>query len=170
MSTLGICKTLENGVDGQDNVSQVRFQLYRLENSDYVKFREPAAVIPSGEDTIKGYVYFPDLPIGTYRLVEISTAAGYQLLEPIDIQVVEDENELKIQKKNAEGKWVDLQEDSGSKNIFMLDVVNEPGVELPETGGPGLGLIKEFGWMLLLLAAMMAGVEVQMYRRRRSGR
>lgn len=166
-STLGICKTLENGVDGQDNVSQVRFQLYRLENSDYVKFREPAAVIPSGEDTIKGYVYFPDLPIGTYRLVEISTAAGYQLLEPIDIQVVEDENELKIQKKNAEGKWVDLQEDSGSKNIFMLDVVNEPGVELPETGGPGLGRIKEFGWMLLILAAMMAGAEVQMNRRRR---
>ena len=43
-------------------------------------------------------------------------------------------------------------------------------VELPETGGPGIRQIKEFGWMLLLLAAMMAGVEVQMNRRRRSGR
>ena len=44
------------------------------------------------------------------------------------------------------------------------------GVELPETGGPGIGQIKEFGWVLLFLAATMAGVEVQINRRRRSGR
>lgn len=127
----------------------------------------------------------------TYYLKETATEDGYELLpEPIKI-------ELKL---NQKGNYADGSNDDYGhygmiggvdsnlvdnlivnssmnnsdkyldKGKDFLTVYNFSGVKLPETGGPGLGLIKEFGWMLLLLAAMMAGVEVQMNRRRRNGR
>ena len=125
-----------------------------------------------------------------YYLKETATEDGYELLpEPIKI-------ELKLNQKGnyatggnddyghygmiggVDSNLVDnLIVNSSMNNDKYLDkgkdfltVYNFSGVELPETGGPGLGLIKEFGWVLLLLAAMMAGVEVHMNRRRRNDR
>lgn len=52
-----------------------------------------------------------------------------------------------------------------------VDVTNTPGILLPDTGGPGLMMFNRYGWMLLLLALMMAGMEVCLYgySRRKQG-
>lgn len=65
---------------------------------------------------------------------------------------------------DSSGKWKVSDTDAN-----VLEVTNKPAYTavLPDTGGPGLGLIKEFGWVLLLLALMMAGMEVQYYGERR---
>ena len=51
---------------------------------------------------------------------------------------------------------------------LSFTIENEPGAELPETGGPGFIMMERFGWMLLLMA--MLGVEVQMLSNRKKRR
>ncbi len=48
-------------------------------------------------------------------------------------------------------------------------VTNEPvsGAILPDTGGPGLAMFERYGWFLLMLALLMAGVEVRCYGERK---
>lgn len=57
-------------------------------------------------------------------------------------------------------------------NTSSVDVVctNKPGALLPDTGGPGLLMMSRLGWMLLLLALLMAGMEIQFYGERRNRR
>lgn len=57
---------------------------------------------------------------------------------------------------------------NGTDVIEFINLLG--GAVLPDTGGPGVGLIKEYGWMLLLLALMMAGMEVQYYGSQRRKR
>ena len=55
-------------------------------------------------------------------------------------------------------------------NTSSVNVVctNKPGAILPDTGGPGLLMMSRLGWMLLLLALLMAGMEIQFYGERRN--
>ena len=57
-----------------------------------------------------------------------------------------------------------------SDGTASVDVTctNSPGAILPDTGGPGLLMMSRLGWMLLLLALLMAGMEVQFYGERRN--
>ena len=55
----------------------------------------------------------------------------------------------------------------GSGKI-SVNCTNTPGAVLPDTGGPGLLMMSRLGWMLLLLALLMAGMEIQFYGERRN--
>ncbi len=55
----------------------------------------------------------------------------------------------------------------GSASISVT-CTNTPGAVLPDTGGPGLLMMSRLGWMLLLLALLMAGMEIQFYGERRN--
>ncbi len=62
-----------------------------------------------------------------------------------------------------EGKDID-----GSTSTINVICTNTPGAVLPDTGGPGLLMMSRLGWMLLLLALLMAGMEIQFYGERRN--
>ena len=51
----------------------------------------------------------------------------------------------------------------GSSTPISVTCTNAPGAVLPDTGGPGLLMMSRLGWMLLLLALLMAGMEIQFY-------
>ena len=56
----------------------------------------------------------------------------------------------------------------GSSTPISVTCTNAPGAVLPDTGGPGLLMMSRLGWMLLLLALLMAGMEIQFYGERRN--
>ena len=58
--------------------------------------------------------------------------------------------------------------DDGSITDINVNCTNTPGAVLPDTGGPGLLMMSRLGWMLLLLALLMAGMEIQFYGERRN--
>ena len=120
----------------------------------------------------KGFVsnvkLFDGLTIGNYYLKETSTFPGYvgmSKLVKITVCYDEESGQMVCSAPDESDNW-ELQTIDG-ENLGLLTVINYTSIEFPVTGGPGLGLIKEFGWMLLLLAAAMAGIEVGFYGRRR---
>ena len=52
--------------------------------------------------------------------------------------------------------------------LINVTCTNKTGAILPDTGGPGLLMMSRLGWMLLLLALLMAGMEIQFYGERRN--
>ncbi len=88
--------------------------------------------------------------------------------------------EYTITETNTDGYYVSYQIGDGeskqgsmttSETLVEDKVVtftNKLGVVLPDTGGPGLLMMSRFGWMLLLLALLMAGMEIQFYGERRN--
>lgn len=123
------------------------------------------SVIQNEFNTTHGLLTFENLPKGGYKLEEISTADGYQLLsKPIIFSVEYDSSggglTVKIIDSDSNNKKVEIE-----KGLVTYTVENQPGVELPETGGPGLIMMERFGWMLLLLA--MLGAETQIFGSKR---
>ncbi len=57
---------------------------------------------------------------------------------------------------------------NGPTPTVAVTCTNTPGAVLPDTGGPGLLMMSRLGWMLLLLALLMAGMEIQFYGERRN--
>lgn len=174
IGSISVKKILKDGtIFNSAKVEDVKFQLYQKDKSDnYIKFGNLVAMTGTGNtdtdgNTKWGTFEFSDLMPGTYYLHEEQTTAGYKLLEDyIEITVIADNNGTVTFTfaEDGSGKW--KVSDTGTN---VLEVTNEPAYTavLPDTGGPGLGLIKEFGWVLLLLALMMAGMEVQYYGERR---
>ena len=91
---------------------------------------------------------------------------------------------IKIQETEHAGYYVSYE---GSENLKLIsdgedavkftvegsgkisvNCTNTPGAVLPDTGGPGLLMMSRLGWMLLLLALLMAGMEIQFYGERRN--
>lgn len=68
---------------------------------------------------------------------------------------------------NGDTFTVDIPAD-GKTPTVEVTCTNTPGAILPDTGGPGLLMMSRFGWMLLLLAILMAGMEIQFYGERRN--
>lgn len=144
-----------------DDVSNVTFALYKA-NDKWEKVSD-TPLISSIQTKSNGTVAIQleyDENNDRYLLYEITTAPGYMLLsEPIKLEVTFDSSNKITYKVNGSETEYSL------ANPYTIN--NYKGVEFPITGGPGLGFIKEFGWMLLLLAAAMAGIEVGFYGRRR---
>lgn len=164
-------KYLRNGTEGIDQVGKVTFQLRKLNEAvsdenfgKYEDFGSVVSVSPDPNTTTSGYAIFTSMPIGEYQLVELSTTDGYMLHEAIDLKVGLDENgDIQLWEKDENDDWVVVSK--VNKNMPEITVYNEQGAELPETGGPGLIMMERFGWILLLLA--MAGMEIQIFSRRR---
>ena len=121
------------------------------------------AFVNRGTTTTEGNVVFTEMPIGQYQLVELTTADGYLLHDPIDLQIIEGESGDIVLQVKENGEWVTVEKEEAKMPIYTVN--NTPGAELPETGGPGIIMMERFGWMLLLLA--MAGAEIQLFNRKR---
>lgn len=152
------------GNDASGDITAVTFSLYKA-NSTGAFSGESSLLVKSGiHPILDGVVTIPDISYygdaNVYYLKETAAAPGYHLLgDAIKITISFDAD------SNLQYK---IGEDSKLYNsIEMYEIVNTTGLEFPITGGPGLGFIKEFGWMLLLFAAAMTGIEVGFYGRRR---
>ncbi len=105
-----------------------------------------------------------------YLLTETKTAGGYLKVEPIKLQCVLNGDQFILTYVNstdfASGQ-IEIVREVEKGSVWEINVSNYPisVAELPETGGPGLIMMERFGWMLLLLA--MAGMEVQIFSRKR---
>lgn len=118
-----------------------------------------------------GYVLFDvSSTCSTYLLAEVTPASGFKgLTNAVIVKTTYDEATgnmtFNVICSDGDKSDVTLQSPSGQGDAPLLKVVNHAvySAILPDTGGSGLGLIKEYGWMLLLLALMMAGMEVQYY-------
>lgn len=161
---------ITEGVDGS---------IGRGEGKYYTNVQMTRTVDQNDEVYYRYEVTITDMPRNVwFRVLEANpTVTGYNL----QAEVAEYWTDAETEEENALRNYllqVGLNDHEGQATAFELtdDATVEftnrykVSVELPETGGPGIGQIKEFGWMLLLLAATMAGVEVQMNKRRRSGR
>ena len=91
---------------------------------------------------------------GTYYLKEIATLDGYTLLtEPVSITIREDGSVSYYQKDYSPSQSsVPEQNDDGS---YTVTVANNPGVMLPNAGGPGTRLFTILGTILIAGAGML---------------
>lgn len=174
-----IRKSFENGVDKLDKLREkfknVSFTLTST-ISNNISYTSEMRTNSEGEKVLEidsenqkdvfGLFEFKDIPQGTYYLTENNTPDGYQTMVRKEIYVGIKE----IEGVKVFGCFEIIDNNPGQIVEDGLEIMNEEipfAAVLPDTGGPGLGLIKEFGWVLLLLALMMAGMEVQYYGERR---
>lgn len=65
----------------------------------------------------------------------------------------------------TESEWI---KGEGKTLTFSITNTPETTAVLPDTGGPGLAMFERFGWFLLMMALMMAGMEVRFYGERKN--
>ncbi len=96
---------------------------------------------------------------GDYKIVETTTPAGYNTIDPIEFTISathditwEDEEQTAILTGLSGG---DVFTGDVSTGAVSADVVNESGAELPETGGMGTTVIYVIGCLMVAGAAIM---------------
>jgi len=101
-------------------------------------------------------VDFTGLSEGTYYLVEISTSAGYNLLDaPVEV-VITDESE----QDEETGEWtiahsVSVDDEELDEGVYSFEVENHSGTVLPSTGGIGTTIFHVAGVALVLGAGII---------------
>lgn len=107
---------------------------------------------------------FSGLDDGDYRLTETTTPAGYNTIDPIYFTVTADHDDIwEVQDRlevlnSLTGNATTGELTFTSKlpdGYLSADVVNQSGVELPETGGMGTTILYSIGAMLALGAAVL---------------
>ena len=141
------------------------FTLEKYTTSAYQN-KDPEWTEQSKEDSDNasaGIFSFTDLTEGYYQLVETACPGGYvQTSSNPRFHVKKEGNQLKIYIVRADGQEV-LQTEMLKIDNQSINVGNEPGAALPNTGGSGTGLFYLSGIML----AGIAGLWLVM--RKRSG-
>lgn len=120
-----------------------------------------------GKITVEDLSYAPD---GTYYLVETQAPDGYNILtEPVTIRlhlkdeyrdykepklVITDISDIPYNWTQTVQKLIysNSKDGTGDDEKFIVEVLNNPGVELPATGGSGTGLLYLMGILLTALA------------------
>lgn len=110
----------------------------------------------------EGRIQLPNMKRDTlYRLTELETQDGYQLLpDKVYFKIVKTNGKARLTPCNENGEqvsnWPDhvrvLQYDQ-----MELKVINEKGAELPATGGMGTGGIYMAGMLMILSAMVLYG-------------
>ena len=113
---------------------------------------------------------FKGIDAGNYRLVETTVPAGYNKAQDITFTVAatyetlaDDPKLLTLEVTNVDPATAQFSADM-STGICETDVVNNQGIELPETGGIGTTIFYVIG------AALMIGAGVVLVTRRRMSR
>ena len=141
--------------------SGAAFALYKADEFDDVNNMpvEGAEIVASGTTGTDGILFLGELSRGEYRLLETKAPDGYILPETATKVIVADDTVTVMQGSGysyavskGDEDWVDGQTD----DTKQIQVWNNPGVELPNTGGSGtrsftiLGSLMIFGAGILL--------------------
>ena len=160
-------KTVIDKVDGEQNpLDGAAFQLEKFvaneegtETYNDVKGNwEVVETIEAAED--KTQFEFSGLDDGTYRLTETDTPDGYNTIEPIIFTItaghdVESDNPgLTSLNGNKVSGEITFTPNQGAGSLTAT-VVNQGGLELPETGGMGTTVFYIIGGVLVVGAAVL---------------
>jgi len=148
---------LHNDTDGYFVTAELVDGVYHV-TGHQVKESKATVFAPNGE----GHIRVMGLEDDTYTLTETATDKGYVLLKDgIEIVITAAEGEsacetcgvkLLTASGSVNGDAVDLE--SGNA-IVPLTVINNPGFDLPKTGGYGTWMFTVSGCMLLGVAAFI---------------
>ena len=149
---------LRNDTDGYFVTAELVDGVYYVTGHE-AEGNKATVFVPNGE----GHIRVMGLEDDTYTLTETATDKGYVLLKDgieIVITAVEGESacetcgvKLLTASGSVNGDAVDLE--SGNA-IVPLTVINNPGFDLPKTGGYGTWMFTVGGCMLLGVAAFIA--------------
>lgn len=141
----------------------VEFKLEKLNGKDVDatfnggKGSMPGTTAGSGADA--GKCSFEKLPAGSYRLTELKTVDGYNLLAaPIEFTLQNDECRINGEKQNI------VEGDAANGYTVSLTINNRKGFTLPHTGADAPSL-----WLLIGLPLLVAGLLVLVFRYNRKG-
>ena len=154
-------------VDGTDITKAVKGAVFNLKKADGTMLRE--SLTSKADGTIElGY-----LTTGTYYLEEVVAPEGFVLLKDnIEVRITASgiQYDQKDYADSRSGKGTATESDayatgSDAAYKYTLTITNNPGAELPHTGGPGTMLYTFSGLILLICSALMYG-----FRRRHEER
>ncbi|MBQ6582769.1 MAG: LPXTG cell wall anchor domain-containing protein, partial [Mogibacterium sp.] len=121
-----------------------------------------------------GTFTFENLPVGYYKIIESDCPDGYSRMEEppiIQIRKVEGESRLEVIQIDSSGNPITDTSDeiirivpNQTTDPTTIVVGNEPGIELPHTGGPGTTIFYILGFALVI------GCGVILIRRKRAAR
>ena len=159
--------------DGKGNIQNVKFNLHNDTDNCYIiadlkdgiyyakgvttKKSDATTFVPNGS----GHIIVKGLEDDAYSLTEIATDKGYVLLkESVKIVITTKENgacekcgaKLLTASATVNGKDVTM---SDGNAIVPLTVINNPGFDLPKTGGYGTWMFTIGGILLLGTAAFI---------------
>ena len=148
---------LHNDTDGYFVTAELVGGVYYVTGHE-AKESKATAFVPNGE----GHIRVMGLEDDTYTITETATDKGYVLLKDgIEIVITAAEGESACETCGAKlltasgsvnGDAVDME--SGNA-IVPLTVINNPGFDLPKTGGYGTWMFTVGGCMLLVVAAFI---------------
>ena len=148
---------LHNDTDGYFVTAELVDGVYYVTGHE-TKESKATVFIPNGE----GHIRVMGLEDDTYTLTETATDKGYVLLKDgIEIVITAAEGEsacetcgvkLLTASGSVNGDAVDMED---GNSIVPLTVINNPGFDLPKTGGYGTWMFTVGGCMLLGVAAFI---------------
>ncbi len=164
MSDLIVTKRVENKETGDK-----KFEFTATITKDNTAF-----ILPQPNENA-GYTVNPQTGVIQFKLeangsVTIPAPVGYT----VTIEETKDSQagyyvSYKVNNLDFDGGKISFIIDGNTSSVDVV-CINKPGAVLPDTGGPGLLMMSRLGWMLLLLALLMAGMEIQFYGERRNRR
>lgn len=152
--------------EGNTVLKEVEFKLTDGNNEINVK-QSGDAYYPSKDDDASstvttdnnGEIHIRGLKLGTYKLTETKTNAGYVLLKkPVEIKIMEDNATTApgAAKAMVGSDKVTMTDDNRSDTaIVPLTVVNSKGFDLPATGGRGIALFTIAGIAIVAAAGSL---------------
>ena len=148
---------LHNDTDGYFVTAELVDGVYHVTGHE-AKESKATVFVPNGE----GHIRVMGLEDDTYTLTETATDKGYVLLKDgIEIVITAAESEsacetcgvkLLTASGSVNGDAVDMEDGNA---IVPLTVINNPGFDLPKTGGYGTWMFSVGGCMLLGVAAFI---------------
>lgn len=147
----------KQGIDGENEpvlLGGVEFTLGKLVDGKYQQ-------VGDNKITVDGKCSFTELEPGSYRLTEVKTAEGYNLLaEPIEFALTED-GKCELDGGTPLGT---VTGDTAKGYTITLTINNRKGLTLPHTGADAPSL-----WVLIGLPLLVAGLLVLVFRYNRKG-
>lgn len=155
---------LDESGKNTEPLNGVEFKLEKLkdDNSVDATFNDGKGFMPgttAGDGDNAGKCSFKNLSAGSYRLTELKTVDGYNLLAaPIEFTLQNDECRINGEKQNI------VEGDAASGYKVSLTINNRKGFTLPHTGADAPSL-----WLLIGLPLLVAGLLVLVFRYNRKG-
>ena len=155
---------LDESGKNTEPLNGVEFKLEKLkdDNSVDATFNDGKGFMPgttAGDGDNAGKCSFKNLSAGSYRLTELKTVDGYNLLAaPIEFTLQNDECRINGEKQNI------VEGDAASGYKVSLTINNRKGFTLPHTGADAPSL-----WLLIGLPLLVAGLLVLAFHYNRKG-